>query len=210
MNGEPPIRVLAAEGFPLLRAGMAAAIAAEPDLELVGETSDAADALELHRLLRPDVTVLDVRLNGHPPVEAVRAIVTEFPRSRVIAVSVTDGDEHVRRLLDGGARGFLRKDAPRAELVEAIRTVHRGGRAIPAPVAARLAEAGARTALTPREREVLALMAEGMSNKQIAVRLHRTEGTVKIHVKNILAKMAARDRTQAVVRALRRGVLSLH
>ena len=203
------IRVLCADDHPLVRKGIASILANEPDMELVGEASDGRRAVEMFRTLRPDVTLMDLRMPALDGIAAVEAIRREFPEARIIALTSYDGDQHIYRALEAGVRGYLLKDMVHTDVLQAIRTVHAGGRLIPPAVAERLSEAFPQAPLTDRELEVLVLVAQGLSNKEIAGKLGTAVGTVKIHVQNILAKLGAEDRTQAVTVALRRGILSL-
>ena len=205
----PPIRILAADDHPLIRAGVAAIIGTEPDLVLVGEAGTGEEAIERYRELLPDVVLMDLRMPVMDGLAATRAILAEFPQARIVVLTTYDGDESIHRALEAGARGYLLKDMLRTELLNVIRTVHRGVRAIPPLVAARIAEHTPRTMLTPRELEVLQLIAEGLSNGEIGVRIGRTEGTVKVHVKNILQKLGVADRTAAVTSAVQRGFIRL-
>jgi DNA-binding NarL/FixJ family response regulator len=209
MDGPAPITVLAADDHPLIRAGLAAVIGVEPDMVLAGEATNGEEALERYRELRPDVVLMDLRMPVMDGVTAIRAIIAEFPAARIVALTTYDGDEDIHRALEAGAKGYLLKDMLRTEVLRAIRAVHRGQRSIPAPVAARLAEHTPRVELTPRELEVLHLVAKGFSNREIGGVLGRTEGTVKVHLKNILEKLEVDDRTEAVTTALQRGFIRL-
>ena len=204
-----PIRVLAADDHPMVRAGLAAVIGAEPDMELVGEASNGREALELYREHRPDVILMDLRMPGMDGLAATRAILSEFPTARIVMLSTYDGDEDIHRALEAGAKGYLLKDMLRTEVLNTIRAVHRGQKAIPAAVAARLAEYVPRVQLSEREREVLELVAKGLSNKEIARVLGRAEETVKVHLKNIFDKLGVEDRTEAVTTALQRGIIHI-
>jgi DNA-binding NarL/FixJ family response regulator len=209
MDTRPPIRVLAADDHPMIRAGLAAVLEAEPDLVLVAEAADGEEALELYREHRPDVALVDLRMPVMDGLAAIRAILEGDPAAKVVVLTTFDGDEDIYRALDAGARGYVLKDMLRTELLHVIRTVHAGRRGIPVPVAARLAEYTPRIALTPREIEVLGHVAQGHSNAQVAKLIYRTEGTVKVHVKNILRKLGATDRTEAVTVGLKRGFIRL-
>ncbi len=204
-----PIRVLAADDHPLIRAGLVAFLATEPDLRVVAEAANGEEALEKYRELRPDIVLMDLSMPVMDGLSATRAILDEFPDARVIVLTTYDGDEDIHRALDAGARGYLLKDMVAADVLNVIRTVHGGQRGIPHAVAAKLAERTPRVPLTPRETEVLSLVAEGLSNAEVAARIGRTEGTVKVHLKNILQKLDASDRTEAVTTALRRGFIRL-
>jgi len=211
MNGPTlsPIRILTADDHPLIRAGLRTFLATEPELEIVAEAENGEDALEKYRRFRPDIVLMDLSMPVMDGVAATRAILEEFPDARVIVLTTYQGDEDIHRALDGGAMGYLVKDMMSADILNVIRSVHGGRRGIPPAVAAKLAEHTPRVALTPRETEVLLLVAKGLTNGEIAGRIGRTEETVKVHVKNILQKLDARDRTEAVTTALRRGFIRL-
>ena len=204
-----PIRVLAVDDHPLIRAGVVAFLATEPDLQVVAEAANGEEALEQYRELRPDIVLMDLSMPVMDGLSATRAIPDEFPDASVIVLTTYDGDEDIHRALDAGARGYLLKDMVAADVLNVIRTVHGGRRGIPHAVAAKLAEHTPRIPLTPREAEVLSLVAKGLSNAEVAARIGRTEGTVKVHLKNILQKLDASDRTEAVTTALRRGFIRL-
>jgi len=204
-----PIRVLAVDDHPLIRAGVVAFLATEPDLQVVAEAANGEEALEQYRELRPDIVLMDLSMPVMDGLCATRAILDEFPDASVIVLTTYDGDEDIHRALDAGARGYLLKDMVAADVLNVIRTVHGGRRGIPHAVAAKLAEHTPRIPLTPREAEVLSLVAKGLSNAEVAARIGRTEGTVKVHLKNILQKLDASDRTEAVTTALRRGFIRL-
>ena len=204
-----PIRVLAVDDHPLIRAGVVAFLATEPDLQVVAEAANGEEALEQYRELRPDIVLMDLSMPVMDGLSATRAILDEFPDASLIVLTTYDGDEDIHRALDAGARGYLLKDMVAADVLNVIRTVHGGRRGIPHAVAAKLAEHTPRIPLTPREAEVLSLVAKGLSNAEVAARIGRTEGTVKVHLKNILQKLDASDRTEAVTTALRRGFIRL-
>lgn len=205
----PRIRVMTVDDHPIFRGGVVALLSAYPDLELVAEAGDGQEAVALFRIHRPDVTLMDLSMPVMGGVQAIEEIVTEFPGARIIALTTFEGDSDIHRALDAGARGYLLKDVLSRQVAEAIRQVHRGGRALPLAVAQRLAEFTPRVDLTDREVEVLGHLAKGMSNKEIAAELGRTEATVKVHVVHILEKLEAGDRTEAVTIALRRGIIHL-
>ena len=205
----PPIRVLTADDHPLVRAGLAAVVGAEPDMELVGEAATGHDAVALYRDRRPDVVLMDLRMPGMDGLAATRAILSEFPAARIVVLTTYDGDEDIHRALEAGARGYLLKDMLRTAVINTIRAVHRGQKVIPPEIAARLAEFVPRIRLSERELEVLALAAKGLSNKEIARVLGRAEETVKVHLKNIFDKLGVEDRTEAVTTALQRGILHM-
>jgi DNA-binding NarL/FixJ family response regulator len=203
------IRVLIADDHPVVRAGLSAVIAEQSDLELVAEAENGATAVALFREHRPDVALMDLRMPVMDGVEAIRTITTEFPDARILALTTYEGDADIRRALDAGASGYLLKDMLLTEVLTAVRAVHRGERVIPIAVAARLAEFPERSDLTEREAEVLQLVARGLSNKEVARAIGRTDETVKIHLKNAFAKLAVADRTEAVTVALTRGLIHL-
>jgi DNA-binding NarL/FixJ family response regulator len=197
------------DDHPLLREGLAGAIEAQPDMRLVAELEDGAAAVDAFRVHQPDVTLMDVRMRGMDGIAALEAIRGEFPAARIVMLSSYRNDAHVLKALQAGACGYLLKEALRKELLETIRLVHGGGRRVPPELAVQLAERVGDETLTGREIEVLRLAAEGNSNKRIGSQLDITEGTVKAHMKNILEKLAASDRTHAVTIALKRGILEL-
>jgi len=204
------IRILVADDHAVVRMGLVSLIHSEPDLEVVGEAEDGRQALELCHATRPDVVLADLRMPEMDGVAMTQALCRESPATRVIILSSYEGDEEIYRALEAGARGYLlKKDSLGDDVLKAIHAVHGGQRYIPPPVAATLAERMHRSELTPRELDVLKAVANGLSNKRIADRLAITEGTVKIHVTNILSKLAVADRTEAVTAAIRRGILRL-
>jgi len=202
-----PIRVLVADDHPVVRTGLAGVISQHPELELVAEAADGVQALARFREHQPDVVLMDLRMPGMDGVAAIQAIRAEFPDARILALTTYDVDIH--RALEAGARGYLIKDMLLTDVLSAILAVHRGERVIPLAVAARLAEFTPRTDLTEREVEVLRLVARGLSNRDVAGAIGRTDETVKVHLKNIFAKLGVADRTEAVTLALSRGILHL-
>jgi DNA-binding NarL/FixJ family response regulator len=203
------IRILSVDDHPLLREGVAALLAGQPDMTLVGEASNGREAIEQFRKHRPDVTLMDLQMPEMNGVDAMIAICAEFPMARIIVLTTYTGDVQVLRALKAGARAYLLKGLLRKELLETIRLVHAGGKRMPAEVATELAEHATDDALSPRESEVLRLISGGNANKEIAAQLSITEETVKGHVKNILAKLNANDRTHAVTIGLKRGIIDL-
>jgi DNA-binding NarL/FixJ family response regulator len=179
------------------------------DMEMVVEAANGEEAIDRYREERPDVVLMDLRMPVMDGLAATLAILREFPDAKIVALTTYEGDEDIHRALSAGARGYLLKDMMRSQLLQVIRTVQKGQRAIPAAIAARLAEYTPRIELTPRELEVLQLMAKGFSNPEIATTLGRTESTMKVHVSNILQKLQATDRTEAVTVAIQRGILHL-
>jgi two-component system NarL family response regulator len=181
----------------------------EPDMTVVATASSAAEAIGIVRHYRPDIVTLDVLLPDTAGEDLARAILAEFPRTRIVAITSAQGHIHARRALDAGVHGYVSKAAPNRDLIGAIRGVHAGRRVIPGPVASKLAEHLVDETLTAREIQVLQLVAWGNRNKQVAARLSIAEETVRMHMKNILGKLSANDRTHAVIIALTRGVLRL-
>ena len=209
IDGAGRIRVLVADDHPVVRTGLAAVIAQEHDLLLVGEAEDGERAVALFREHRPDVVVMDLRMPLMDGIQAIRTITAEFPAARILAMTTYEGDADIRRALDAGARGYLLKDMLLSEVITAIRAVQRGERVIPAAVAMRLAEFPERSDLTEREIEILRLVARGLSNKEVAKAIGRMDETVKIHLKNTFTKLGVADRTEAVTVALARGLIHL-
>ena len=203
------IRVLVADDHPVVRAGLAAVIAQEADLELVAQAENGERGVALFREHQPDVVLMDLRMPIMDGVQAIRTITAQFPAARILALTTYEGDADIRRALEAGARGYLLKDMLLTDVITAIRAVRRGDRVIPTAVAARLAEFPERSDLTERELEVLQLVARGLSNKQVARAIGRTDETVKIHLKNMFAKLGVADRTEAVTIALARGLIHL-
>jgi DNA-binding NarL/FixJ family response regulator len=204
-----PIRILAVDDHPLLRGGIAALIAAQPDMQLIAEASRGEEAVEQFRRHRPDITLMDLQMKGMSGIEAIIAIHAEFPAAKIIVLTNLEGDALAQRALKAGAQGYLLKGSMRTDLPETVRSVYRGAKAIDSDVAVRLAEHVSDERLSPREIEVLSLIAAGNSNKMISAQLDLSEETTKAHVKNIIAKLHAHDRTHAVTVALRRGIIQL-
>jgi two-component system NarL family response regulator len=203
------ITVLMADDHPVVREGMRAMIANEADMELVGVANDGAEAQALYDKHQPDVVLMDLRMPGTDGIAAIRGIVAAHPDARVLALTSYEGDADIFRALQAGARGYLIKDMLGAELIQAIRTTAAGERVIPSEVAGRLAEFTPRVDLSQREIEVLRLTARGLRNRDMARILGRTEETVKAHLRNIMGKLGATDRTEAVTIGLRRGIIHL-
>jgi two-component system, NarL family, response regulator len=201
------IRVLLVDDHPMMRAGLAVTIASEDDMEVVGEAGSGEEAVSLYRTRRPDVVLMDLRLPGMNGVEAIRAIRISDIDARAIVITTYDGDEDICRALAAGARAYLLKDTLRRELVDAIRAVHAGERYMSPAAEARLA--ARTTQLSPRETELLAFLAQGQSNKQIALAMGLAEGTVRIHLSNVFEKLGVHDRTQAAIVAIQRGFVHL-
>ena len=203
------IRLLCVDDHPLLREGIAAVIEPQADMVLVAQASNGAEALEEFRRHRPDIALMDLRLPGTNGIDTLIAIRGEFPRARVIILTTSDGDGDIQRALRSGASGYILKSMPKNEMLSVIRSVHTGNRHVPPEVAARLAEHLGEEDLTDRELEVLRLIRDGYRNKQIADQLAIAETTVNFHIKNLVDKLGANDRTHAVTIALRRGLLQV-
>ncbi len=203
------IRILIAEDHFIARAGMAAVVNAQPDMTVVSEVVNGEQAVASFSEHQPDVTLMDMRMPGMNGFEAVAAICSQFPAARIVALSTFGGDEDIRRALMAGAKAYLTKDVLHDELLDAIRAVHGGGTYLPAALKATLDAEKLHTSLSAREVEVLELIVQGLSNKQIAYHLKIAEDTAKNHVKNILKKLGADDRTQAATRAIQRGIIHL-
>ena len=209
MSDQARIRVFSVDDHPLLREGIAAIINNQPDMELAAAAATGREAIQQFRHEQPDVTLMDLRLPDMSGIDVLIAIRAEFPEARIIMLTTFEGDVDIRRSLEAGARGYMLKSMPPKELVEVIRKVHKGEKRIPAEVAAQLAENFGDDALTDRETEVLRHVATGNRNRDIAERLFISEETVKVHIKHVMEKLGAIDRTQAVAIALRRGIIHL-
>jgi DNA-binding NarL/FixJ family response regulator len=203
------ISVLAVDDHPLLLDGIDSALSDQPDMYLAGVAADGREAVEVYRRLRPDVTLMDLQMPGLTGLDALRAIREEFSDARIVVLTTYLGDVQVMSALKSGAAGFLLKGMLRKELRDTIRAVHEGKRVIPPEVAVELAEHALDGVLTSREIEVLKGVARGEANHEIAVKLLITETTVKAHMKSILSKLSAKDRTHAVMVALKRGILQV-
>lgn len=209
MSKEVQIRILGVDDHPLLREGLAGVINNQPDMLLVAQAPNAQEAVQQFRKHKPDVTLMDLRLPDKSGIEAMIAIRSEFPEARIIVLTTFEGDVEIQRALEAGARGYLLKSMPPKELVEMIRQVHAGEKRIPLQVAAHLVEHISGEVLTEREIEVLSHIAGGNRNRDIAEKLFISEATVKVHIKHIIEKLGASDRTQAVAIGLRRGIIQL-
>ena len=203
------IRIMVVDDHFVVRIGLAGSINLEPDMAVTAEASNGQQSIELFRQHKPDIVLMDLKLPGMGGIEATGAICKEFPQAAVIILSTHDAEEDIYHAVQAGARSYLLKTAAREDLINTIRAVHAGERAIPPEIGARLAARMAHAELTAREIEVLRLIAQGRSNKEIARALEIVEVTVKLHVGHILNKLNARDRTQATTIALERGILHL-
>ncbi len=209
MNAPTQIRVFSVDDHPLLHEGLATVIRNQPDMILTAEASNGREAIQRFREHTPDITLMDLRLPDMSGIDAMMAIRAEFPEARVIILTTFAGDVEIQRALEAGARAYVLKSMPPKELVEVIRQVHAGKKRIPAEIAAHLAEHYTDEALTGREIEVLKQIAGGNRNRDIADKLFITEETVKVHIKHIMEKLGAADRTQAVAIGVRRGIIQL-
>ncbi len=209
MNSIEKIRVFCVDDHPLMREGIAAVIRNEPDMLFVGEAQCGRDAIAGFREYQPDVTLMDLRLPDISGIDALIAIRTEHKDARIIMLTTFDGDAEIQRSLEAGAKGYMLKSMPRKELLEMVRKVHAGKRHVPPEIAAQLAEHIGHETLSKREIEVLQKIAGGNRNSDIAALLFITEETVKGHVKHIMEKLGASDRTEAVAIGLRRGIIQL-
>lgn len=203
------IRILSIDDHPLLREGIAALIGNQQDMELVAEASNGREGLALFREHRPDITLMDLQMPVMSGFDTISAIRGEFPDARIIVLTTHAGDAQISRALKAGARAYLLKGSLRKELLDTIRAVHAGEKRLSSQAATELAEHATDNALTPREIDVLNLVARGNSNKETAAQLSLTEETVKSHIRNILSKLGANDRTHAVAIGVKRGIIDL-
>ena len=209
MSDESPIRVLTVDDHQLIRAGIATLLMPESDMLVVGEATNGREAIAKFRECRPDVTLMDLQMPVMSGFDAILAIRGEFPEARIVVLTTYTGDAHAERAIKAGAQGYLLKNILHKELLQTIRAVHAGRKAMAADVASELAEHSGGDSLTLKEIEVLRLIAAGHANKEIAAQLSITEETVKSRVKNILEKLDANDRTHAVTIGLKRGIIEL-
>jgi len=209
MSNKQQIRVFSVDDHPLLREGIATLVNNQPDMVLVGEASTGAEAIQQFKQHMPDVTLLDLRLPDMSGIDVLIAIRSEFSAARIVMLTTFEGDVEVQRALQAGARGYLLKNMPPVELLDVIRQVHDGKKRIPPEIASQLLEHLSDEGLTEREVEVLREVADGNRNREIAERLFISEETVKVHIKHIMEKLGAADRTQAVAIGVRRGIIQL-
>ena len=208
-SGPHPIRILVVDDHPVVREGIAAVIATESDMAFIGEAATGREALQQFRAHHPDITLMDLLMPEMNGLDAIIAIRAEYPEARIIVLTTYLGDVQVLRSLRAGARGYVLKGSVHKELLEAIRAVHAGKKSLSSEASFQLAEHATDEALSPAEIRVLRLIADGEANKEIAVRLSVSEGTIKAHVRNLMSKLGAKDRTHAVMIALRRGIMEI-
>lgn len=209
MTSTAPIRILIAEDHAVVRDGLVAILNREADMTVVAEAKNGQQAIDLHRLHQPDITLMDLRMPQLEGVEAIAQIRAETATAQIIVLTTYDTDEDIYRGLQAGARGYLLKDTTSEELIQAIRVVHQGQRYVPTELALKITDRLQTTSLTQREQQVLQLLVNGKSKQEISAALEISEGTIKFHINNILGKLQVRDRTQAVIVALKRGLVRL-
>lgn len=209
MSQSTTIRVLIVDDHSIVRQGLTTIINRDPEMTVIAQAEDGQQALDCFREYQPDVTLMDLRMPQMGGIEAITAICAEFKAARIVVLTTYDGDEDIYRGLQAGAKGYLLKDAKPNELLNVIRTIHRGQQYIPPEVGAKLVQRMSNPELSERELDVLRLMAQGMSNLEISTTLSIGESTVKSHVNRILSKLGVNDRTQAVIIAVKRGIVNL-
>ena len=209
MSAEEKIKVMVVDDHPLMRVGVAAIINARPNMTVVAQTGTGEEAVALFHEHKPDITLMDLRLPKMSGVDAILAIRARYPKSRFVVLTTYEGDEDIHRAFEAGAQGYVIKGMPYQTLIDALLRVHSGGRFLPPPVVRALESRMPDSELSPREQEVLQLLVNGKSNKEIASELGITNATVKCHVSTILMRLNVSDRTQAVVAALQRGLVHL-
>ena len=209
MSQSTTIRVLIVDDHAIVRKGLATIINRDPEMTVIAQAEDGQQAINAFREYQPDVTLMDLRMPKMGGVETIMAICAEFKQARIAVLTTYDGDEDIYRGLQAGAQGYLLKDAKPGELLNAIRAIHNGQKYIPPEVGAKLLQRMSNPELSERELEVLRLMAQGMGNQEIGTALCIGESTVKSHVNHILSKLGVSDRTQAVITAVKRGIVSL-
>ena len=203
------VTVLVVEDHFLMRIALHGLLETMPEYEIVGESTSGQDAVKLYRELQPSIVIMDLRLNGSSGFEAIQSIVKSYPRAKILALSTLQGSEDIHRAIDCGARGYVTKDTDAQELTNALRTILAGGYYIPKSLQVRLDERLPGNDVTPREKMIIELLAQGLSTAEVAASIHIAEKTVRIHIGNILEKLGARDRTQALMIALERGIIHL-
>jgi len=209
MSHSPQIRIMIVEDHFVVREGLKAIINSQQDMAAVAEAGNGRQAVEAFEQHQPDVTLMDLRIPGLNGIDAISGIIAKYPRARIIVLSTYGGDENIFRAFQAGARAYFLKDIKGQDLVDAIRAVHAGQRVVPPEIASQLAERVPLTALSPREMEILILVAKGKSNKEIGAELAISEGTVRVHASNLLSKLHCSGRAQAVSEAIRRGIIEV-
>jgi two-component system NarL family response regulator len=209
MSHSPQIRIMIVEDHFVVREGLKAIINSQQDMAAVAEAGNGRQAVEAFEQHQPDVTLMDLRIPGLNGIDAISGIIAKYPRARIIVLSTYGGDENIFRAFQAGARAYFLKDIKGQDLVDAIRAVHAGQRVVPPEIASQLAERVPLTALSPREMEILILVAKGKSNKEIGAELAISEGTVRVHASNLLSKLRCSGRAQAVSEAIRRGIIEV-
>lgn len=204
-----PIRIMLADDHPSLRAGLASILNAQPDLTVVAEAGSGSETLAKAAIAEPDLFIVDLRMPDGDGIDTIRKLVQADPATKVLVMTTYDNEEDIFKALEAGARGYILKDTTREEIIEAVREIHAGNRYLPPAIAARLADRMIRPSLTPREFDVLRLVARGRSNKEIASAMFVTEETIKSHMKGLFQKLEVHDRAEAVSTALHRGLLRI-